>query len=1374
VARIRVDNAFIRGSADGSRWTIGTKAVELAFAADDGGFRMVAFNNKLEKGTRTYIAKGVASSPCAVSATGQHAWKFEGASAEKTMAGGQPVAQLTLTFTVQGIGIRYHVIAFPGTAVLRLWLELENTGDAPVGAEAIPLTFPLLDDPDAPFTHYWMIGGNSSPDHGMLQSAAVTGEYRQTIEGQATAAFMPWMAMQHSGQPRDGWFLALEYLGNWRLSTVRTPGVVTVSAEIIDLAGVSMNPGERLALPAITLGTFAGTLDDMGVVSYDWQYRYLWDYTNMDYYARPKWAAPWFYCAQNLQEQFAERLACLDLDADLMRSVGFKMLWDDAGWSVYGSLPEDSYTSVFTSGYEGPDFRQTLRYLDKMGMRWLAWFTQRPSPGVMAGKVGSWGDFEWRSDAVSFPDWTADRDWRARILRFLERFPGCSFHTCSGGSTYSHTFDIQRYANTNYFSDGGRGPQTNYYFSYIEPPDKWVDIIEPWVSKGTYRPATARQTMTMAPFWGLRASEEDQESLRRDLDTYHYLLHAGVAGRWSYTFHPVVQGDEEFYYAQRTSRDRTKACIIFKHQAPGPVTIFPRGLLPDQQYLVEFDLSAESFTRTGAELMTEGIALAEQRPGELIYLNLPNRPRSGRDHIAPSAPGNVLARQETNLGQSGMGLYWSPGMDDNWISAYEVRRGDTVLGKVCTGTMYFDRAEGWDADARYAVRSLDGDDNASAWTEAVRLADEPLTACALGGLFPEQGRQGWRAETTTDGATYLPMSWVSPPKTASADESGTPNQRGGVEGCWEGEGGARIGRAWMQASLTSCCVRTWVAPVAGRVRVVSRVMKEWYRQAAGAPLRARILHGDRQVWPAEGWAEIRLNDLVGAMHDLILDVADGDRIRFMLDRQTDDRSEHIQFGDQWTVFGPCELQDPVVPATEMNRISETLNAGGKTLVRHEVVAADGRLDLAPLLGGAGGKKSAYVFIPIHVSRTDIYQLGIDLTGWHAAWLDGKSVSSTLIGGNDAAFADRENHSISVWMEAGDHILAIRCISNDDRCLLDAGVPAHAGGDIVAWMPRITYVDKLPAARTESIVRINCGMSRPYTDHFGNAWSADHGFRGGHAFAGKGVACGADDIALYQHGRKGHDFTYAIPVDMGLYTVRLRFSEPKYPYIFARPFNVSLNGREMLRNFDICQDARGYRKAHDRVFRYVVPDADGHIVLHFSGGFEPGQATDEAMIQAIEILPEIKPVARINCGSAADFVDWNSEIWAGDAESEGEAITSARPVTQASPTLYDQALYQTARYAREIVYSLTVPPGLYTVHLKFAELWQEEPGKRPMDILINGRTLWASWDPCTAACETGMAIDLRTGNITPNNDGNITIRVTGIGDNGAILQGIEVE
>jgi hypothetical protein len=240
-------------------------------------------------------------------------------------------------------------------------------------------------------------------------------------------------------------------------------------------------------------------------------------------------------------------------------------------------------------------------------------------------------------------------------------------------------------------------------------------------------------------------------------------------------------------------------------------------------------------------------------------------------------------------------------------------------------------------------------------------------------------------------------------------------------------------------------------------------------------------------------------------------------------------------------------------------------------------------------------------------------------------------------------------------------------------------------------------------------------------------------------------------------------------------VRLRFAEPKYQWLFARPFTIEINGREVLRNFDICQDARGYRKAHDRVFRYIVPDADSDIVLRFTGGVEPGQATNEAIIQAIEILPEHQSILRINCGSDADFIDWNSEIWGADRNFVGgQTIHAARPVTQASPTLYDQALYQTARSGREVAYILTLPPGLYTVHLKFAELWLEEPGQRPMDILINGRVMWAYWDPHLAAGEVGMALDLRALNITPDRTGTITICVRAVGEHDAILQGIEME
>ncbi len=1217
MACVQVDDAFARGSADGSTWTVGTDAVELSYAARDGLFALTGFRNKLTSPPTEYIPEGGAVAPVIV---GEGSWTLTSASATRSRAGGQPVALLELDLARGDLLVHLRVIAYPGTSVLRQWVELENAGLSPTTAEATLLTLPIADDAAAPFIHYWIVGGNSKEDQGMMHSAQVDPGYEQVVAARATHDFMPWTALHHSGEPRDGWFLALEYLGNWSLAVEREEGgPLRVTAAVPDLDAVTLAPGQRIALPVVDLGVFAGTLDDMAVRSYDWQYRYLWDYTNLDYYARPKWAVPWTYCAQNLQEQFAERLAYLDMNADLARSVGFEMLWDDAGWSSYDGLPPDNYGSVFTPTYEGPDFRQTRRYLEKMGMGWLAWFAGRPTPGVMAGKVGAWGDFEWRTDAVDFPDWEADRDLREKIVRFLDRFPRSSFHTCSGGSSYSHTAEIQRYANTNYFADLGRGPRTNYYFSYIEPPDKWVDIIEPFVNGLVCKAETARQTMTMVPFWGLKAAPADQESLRRDLEIYRFLIREGVAGRWSYMFHPTVTGDTEFYYAQRTSFDRTKACIILKHKAEGPVTIYPRGLLPGHEYVVGLDSTQATSTRNGADLMGNGIAIAEQAPGELIYLGLPHRPGSGQDQTAPTPPATVLARRETNIGHSGVGLYWSAGTDESWLSYYEVKRGEEVLGKVSLGTYYFDHAEGWDPEAAYAVRSVDGDGNVSGWTLAARLADEPVTAYALGGLFATRGREGWYADTTVDGVTFEPMAWVTPPRTSSADEGGTPNQPGGIEGWWEGQGGARLGRAWMQSPPDACSVRTWVAPKGGAVRIVSRVMKEWYRQAEGGPLRARILHGEQQIWPAAGWAEAQVGDLVGATHDLTVTVGEGDPIRFVLDKS----------------------EDP-------------------------------------------------------------------------------------------------------------------------------------DNDIAAWMPRITYTE--PTGEADgSAVRILCGADKPHTDKAGNIWSEDHCFDGGRAVVSEAGTEGADDSSLYRCSRCGSDFSYAIPVEVGIYAVRLKFSEPEYERSSARPFNVSINGREVLRNFDICQDARGFRRADDRVFRYIVPGADGKIVLGFSGGSEPWQETDEAIVQAIEILPEPRTTVRINCGSEADFVDWNSFVWDRDRDfAGGQAIQSASAVAQAAPTLYDQSLYQTARSGREVTYALSLPPALYTVHLKFAELWSEGPGRRPMDIEINGRRVWQAWDPGAEAGQVGMASDLREVGVAPDAAGTITIRVCAVGEKDAILQGIEVE
>ena len=350
----------------------------------------------------------------------------------------------------------------------------------------------------------------------------------------------------------------------------------------------------------------------------------------------------------------------------------------------------------------------------------------------------------------------------------------------------------------------------------------------------------------------------------------------GVAGRWSYVFHPKVDGDSEFYYFQRTSHDCTKACIVLKHRAPGRVVIFPRGLLPAHDYTIGFDSTRDTTTRTGADLMDGGIVVQDQKPGELIYLGLPRRPGGGQDQVTPEPPARVLNRRETNLGHTGVAVRWSPGRDDHWISYYEVRRGNDVLGKTSRGCYHFDHSAGWDPRASYAVRTLDGDGNASEWAKAMPAADEPLEYSALGGHFAESGREGWRARPRQMARPMRP--WYG-----SRLQRSRPPTWGERRTRWEAPRAigkelepVRVGRGWQQSSKDAACVRAWIAPEAGTVRVIGRAIKEWYRQEKETSLQVRILHGTRQVWPDDGAAVVRPHDLLGAVHDFTLVVAAGD------------------------------------------------------------------------------------------------------------------------------------------------------------------------------------------------------------------------------------------------------------------------------------------------------------------------------------------------------------------------------------------------------------------------------------------------------------------------------------------------------------------
>ena len=132
------------------------------------------------------------------------------------------------------------------------------------------------------------------------------------------------------------------------------------------------------------------------------------------------------------------------------------------------------------------------------------------------------------------------------------------------------------------------------------------------------------------------------------------------------------------------------------------------------------------------------------------------------------------------------------------------------------------------------------------------------------------------------------------------------------------------------------------------------------------------------------------------------------------------------------------------------------------------------------------------------------------------------------------------------------------------------------------------------------------------------FSADSDFTGGSTAASSntintsGVSNPAPQ-AVYQSNRYGN-FSYAVP---GLtanktYTVRLHFAETYWTAAGQRIFNVSINGKQVLSNFDIIAAAGAANKATVQQFT-TTADSTGKITIQFT------TVKDNAQVNGIEIL-----------------------------------------------------------------------------------------------------------------------------------------------------------
>ena len=147
----------------------------------------------------------------------------------------------------------------------------------------------------------------------------------------------------------------------------------------------------------------------------------------------------------------------------------------------------------------------------------------------------------------------------------------------------------------------------------------------------------------------------------------------------------------------------------------------------------------------------------------------------------------------------------------------------------------------------------------------------------------------------------------------------------------------------------------------------------------------------------------------------------------------------------------------------------------------------------------------------------------------------------------------------------------------------------------------------------------------FVDANGTHWSGDKYFIDGRTWTYENPETGPRIPALYTGERHGN-FSYAIPVAPGSYTVRLHFLEAFFsPLIPAahchgvgcRVFDVTCNGVMLLQDFDIVREAPGAFQPVVREFHGLHPNGQGKLLLSFS------PKVNYAEVRAIEVIDEAK-------------------------------------------------------------------------------------------------------------------------------------------------------
>ncbi len=245
-------------------------------------------------------------------------------------------------------------------------------------------------------------------------------------------------------------------------------------------------------------------------------------------------------------------------------------------------------------------------------------------------------------------------------------------------------------------------------------------------------------------------------------------------------------------------------------------------------------------------------------------------------------------------------------------------------------------------------------------------------------------------------------------------------------------------------------------------------------------------------------------------------------------------------------------------------------------------------------------------------------------------------------------------------------------------------------------------------------------------------------------------------AVYQTAREGAaKYNFAGLVPGAPYNVQLHFAETYWSGPGKRQFNVSLNNKLVLSQFDIFAAAGAQNTAVEESFAATADPLSGSIVVSLTSG-----AIGEPAISGIVVTPAGNALSTgrvfINAGAGevGNFVS-DRDYSGGNTSTTFSSIDTSLISSPAPP----QAVFQSERWgASTYTVGGFVPGTTHAVTLYFAEIYWPSPGQRQFNVSINSNPVLTNFDIVASTGAKNKAIQQQF-SATANSNGQIVITLS---------------